>query len=159
MLRLPNATRPLEPLTSPLVATQSSLVRRTHRQSPGEWSGDGLPLLSFKMVLGGLKWLSFDWGDSFHDMIVRVYLLLLQQSWIVETGRSDLKTTQKCKISSFIGLEIRHSGFGVCVCQCVEIWHSGFWGIHRWSYFLHRDHRKHNLSTTLEMFLQCTQII
>ena len=52
----------------------------------------------------------------------------------VETARSDLKMVQNCKISSFLGLEIRHSGFrrglksGALALGVVVIWHSGLGG-------------------------------
>ena len=42
----------------------------------------------------------------------QVPLGIIYDGKIVETARSDLKTVQKCKNSSFLGLEIKRSGFG-----------------------------------------------
>ena len=73
---------------------------------------------------------------------------------IIELFRADLKMVQNCEISKFLGLEIRHSGFGrrltslildsedggnlafwlwgwlksgILPLGVVGIWHSGFW--------------------------------
>ena len=44
---------------------------------------------------------------------------------IVKEAHSNLKMVQHCKISSFLGLKIRCSGFGGGGC---EMWCSGFGG-------------------------------